>query len=310
MPMLAGIVYTFMVGLLCEAFSAKLDNKKVNCPKAWGSYDRPICLPKDYQNDVSPFKNDTLNVTIVTIFENIIEVDDADATITFSMEFCISWADPRVKLNLNSSTWNQDDIKWLGLNTKWLDYVWKPDIDVVNIVRFKVKKIFDNQASLDFYEDGTFWYRVSVDVTLNCPLFDYQAYPLDEQVCKLFIGSYGYDQTKAMYKGHFSYHKGKQRPLQYKVKELQLLSFNDGLLNYDEYSHMQNGSFDFEVVTYSHFAVRLVLARLLQPHLMCTYLPSFLIVVCSWLGFLIDPDSVPGRIALSVTLLLVLINMR
>jgi hypothetical protein len=39
------------------------------------------------------------------------------------------------------------------------------------------------------------------------------------------------------------------------------------------------------------------------------FIPSGLFVVVSWVSFVIPPDSVPGRIALLITTLLVLINI-
>ena len=39
------------------------------------------------------------------------------------------------------------------------------------------------------------------------------------------------------------------------------------------------------------------------------YLPSTLFVITSWVSFLIPPEVVPGRMALLVTLFLVLINI-
>ena len=43
--------------------------------------------------------------------------------------------------------------------------------------------------------------------------------------------------------------------------------------------------------------------------LLQVYLPSFMFVVTSWVSFLIKPEVVPGRMALLVTLFLVLINI-
>ena len=39
------------------------------------------------------------------------------------------------------------------------------------------------------------------------------------------------------------------------------------------------------------------------------FVPSGLFVVVSWVSFVIPPDSVPGRIALIITTLLVLVNI-
>ena len=306
----------FLSMLLCtvapQTFGKTLgiNRESIQCSDAKIAKDLPFCLPMDYKNDIPPFGINPLNVTIVALFKDIIAVNDDDNNIKFSMEVDMKWVDYRIKSNLNSSSWIEDDIKWVHLNLKWLEYLWKPLIAIQNIVEFKVKKILDNQAFLELFEDNTIWLRAGIDVVLNCPLFDFETYPFDEQVCDLRIGGYDADVTQIIYNGHFSYNKPNQRALQYDVKEVSALPFEDTLFYYQLYYHTKNGGLDFKTLTYSTFAVRITFARLLQPHIICTYLPSFLLVVSSWLGFLIDPDSVPGRVALSVTILLVLMNMR
>ncbi len=46
-----------------------------------------------------------------------------------------------------------------------------------------------------------------------------------------------------------------------------------------------------------------------MSYIITYYLPSGLFVVVSWISFLIPPDIVPGRMALLITLFLVLINI-
>lgn len=55
------------------------------------------------------------------------------------------------------------------------------------------------------------------------------------------------------------------------------------------------------------FQIRLV--RKTMQYLVQVYLPSCMFVVVSWVSFLIKPEVVPGRMALLVTLFLVLINI-
>lgn len=47
----------------------------------------------------------------------------------------------------------------------------------------------------------------------------------------------------------------------------------------------------------------------ISRYLYIYYLPSGLFVVVSWVSFLIPPEVIPGRMALLVTLFLVLINI-
>ena len=62
-------------------------------------------------------------------------------------------------------------------------------------------------------------------------------------------------------------------------------------------------------MTYSFSGVEMKLKRNMQKYLYIYYLPSGLFVVVSWVGFLIPPEVVPGRMAMLITLFLVLINI-
>ena len=53
-----------------------------------------------------------------------------------------------------------------------------------------------------------------------------------------------------------------------------------------------------------------VLERSSTPFLMNTYLPTGLMTIASFIGFLIPVDTVPGRMALLVTIFLMMVNVR
>ena len=60
---------------------------------------------------------------------------------------------------------------------------------------------------------------------------------------------------------------------------------------------------------FSMVGFRIALDRHSQKYFINYYVPSGIFVLASWVSFLIPPDVVPGRMALLITLLLVLINM-
>ena len=60
---------------------------------------------------------------------------------------------------------------------------------------------------------------------------------------------------------------------------------------------------------YSVAGFELTLRRKVSHYIITCYLPSGMFVIVSWISFLIPPEVVPGRMALLVTLLLVLINI-
>ena len=290
----------------CHEFS------EVVCGKNNIAYDLPFCVPEIYNKGTLPSPDEPINITVVVNLVDIINVDDNDYTITFTAEISITWLESRLKLNLNSSKWlkDRDGVKWTDVDLKYLDVFWMPSLDILNVKKFEIHSILETQGFVELYEDKRLWYEIPVDITLHCPLFDFQRYPFDTQACEFYIGSYIYESDTVMFSGKVFYNLANQRKLQYQVKEITALSFEEGLINYTSYYNSLSGKQSNEILTYSHFGVKMAFERKLQQHILCTYLPSFLLVLCSWIGFLINPDKVPGRIALSVTLLLVLINMR
>ena len=62
-------------------------------------------------------------------------------------------------------------------------------------------------------------------------------------------------------------------------------------------------------ITLPMFAWRIQLKRLMLPFVVKEFIPTALLVMVSWISFLITPECVPGRGGLLVTLLLVLTTM-
>ena len=63
------------------------------------------------------------------------------------------------------------------------------------------------------------------------------------------------------------------------------------------------------VLNLSSTGIELLLTRNKLKYIPLYYLPSGLFVVVSWVSFLIPPEIVAGRMALLITLFLVLINI-
>ena len=102
------------------------------------------------------------------------------------------------------------------------------------------------------------------------------------------------------------------------------MKFSNNLLQYDD--SLRNTILDYSVQlselkpedslfiwqdigNYSQTGYEMRLKRNSLKYLVNYYLPSGLFVLVSWVGFLIPPEIVPGRMTLLVTLFLVLINI-
>lgn len=60
---------------------------------------------------------------------------------------------------------------------------------------------------------------------------------------------------------------------------------------------------------YSSAGFKVHLTRFITPIIIKVYIPSSILVVSSWVSFLIPPELVPGRMALLVTVLLMMLNL-
>jgi hypothetical protein len=296
-----GLLHLLLGFEFCECFEPLICSTNL-------SDSNSFCLPLTYRKDMKPDKDSPLEIFVHLDIKDILHINDYDKTITIKLAISISWMEPRLQLLPNSSEWIDEDgdEKWTRLNPLWLQHIWNPEVEIVNMKKFKAAYVLNKFSYLDLYESKTLWYSFPAEMTLECPLFNFENYPLDIQSCELIIRSYQYYDTEVSYRGAIAYKQEKQRPLQYRVKSFKQLGSRRSIFSDKEYWLTKYGNLTSANYNYSCFVSRIKLERSIQRHIVRTYLPTSLFVVSSWIGFLIDSDAIPGRIALSVTLLLVL----
>ena len=278
--------------------------------------DLPFCIGQEYRRDALPHQNDNpINITILANILEILDINDLESTVSISLRLGMSWIDPRLNVNHNSLGWLDDDdddvgVRYTYLNSDWRHKLWIPDIDIINIKRFKTGKVLGGEFTLKLFEDKRLWYEVQVEITISCPLFNFKKYPFDRQVCVLLIGSFRYDIKKTIYMGYLVDNKENQRMLNYNVENVEALSFRSCILSHEHYYFKKEGNIGYTSHAHSYFGIKMEFHRLLQPHLRLTYFPSILLVIISWIGFLFGVSKVVARVGLQVTILLVLIKMR
>ena len=281
------------------------------CGSASFMKELPFCLTDDYKKDIPPSINSSLEIFVDESFETIEEVNDAESTVTLILNLGLAWAEPRMKIIRNASAWQDDDLIWTDLNLEHLEILWKPDIDIRNAKEFRINTLLDKQGSLTLYGNKRMMYYFPLHLKLYCPEFNFEMYPFDSQTCKIVVGSYQHSNKTLEFRGDIVHEDIAAQTIQYHISSIRPLSFESGLIVFQESYYRKNDSWGYENVSYSHFVVEMKFHRKLQSHLISTYFPSLLLVVSSWFGFLVDPVFDPvGRISLSFMLLLVLMNMR
>lgn len=160
--------------------------------------------------------------------------------------------------------------------------------------------------------DGAFELTTSSVANIFCEM-EFHLYPFDTQSCMLRIRTAkDMSQQVKMLAPTFSYDSPEN-------------SFQKMLTTIDQKSdNLHDGKFDLfieplkinwfyassrhENISLSGFTA--VLKRSSAPYLINTYLPTGMLTLASFIGFLIPVEMVPGRMALLVTIFLMLVNIR
>jgi len=254
--------------------------------------DHPFCIPPDYNKDMIPSTDGPLEIFVDIFIFEVSKINDIELTMTFELYFDLMWEENRFVINKTSDKWGQDG-SFMG-STNFVKSLWLPDIQIYKCKQFKKRQIVTDVAGLIVWNDKRLLYTVSTEVVIDCPM-KFSGYPLDHQSCKFLVGSYIHDNTQITFTGRFRHDIENQRAQQYMINCTQLEE-NDTIIFWANRTYSQTG-----------FQVDMVRRR--TPVLLQVYLPSGLFVVVSWISFIVPPEVVPGRMALLVTLFLVLVNI-
>lgn len=231
-----------------------------------------------------------------------LSVHSLDSVNEKSMDYSVSfflrqkWRDPRLCFlaSCNSSAAAGDkadeELKKLELDASIMSQIWQPDTYFTNERTASTHKITVENRMTHLFTDGTVVYSMRLSMTLTCHM-ELSKYPFDQQECPLKISSYGYTKDVVTYDW---------MPRHVIVKEVELPTFE--LVSWEKTKCMDIE--EYEVGNFSCISMAFGLNRSYGYYLAQVYVPTFLVIILSWLNFWLTAEAVPARI--SVGLLTVL----
>ncbi|GIY51416.1 glycine receptor subunit alpha-3 [Caerostris extrusa] len=196
-----------------------------------------------------------------------------------------SWIDPRLEFHqygINDTvTLNGQDI---------IDKIWKPDIFFRNLKSGNFHSMTVPNKLIKLSPNGRILFSMRLTLRLSCHM-SFRLYPLDAQRCWVVLGSYAQttDQVVIQWRD--------ESPITIE-KEIEVPEFH--------VVPQAPGTFcrDIDTGVFSFLNVSFVFLRQNGYHLVQTYLPTFLIVMMSWVSFWVPVEAAPARVTLGVTTLL------
>ena len=261
------------------------------------------CIPLDYNDRNEPWRyKEIIQATFPWTYEfkffifDIQEVDDEKQTVSLSMYFTIAWLEPRIEINETAAAW--DDTTYglpdtIDIAPEVMKYFWNPDLEIYGMEHFASKSILKEMSSLKIRKDRRIEYMARVDIKISCQM-KFDQYPLDKQQCPFRIGSYYSSDDTVNCTETYHFDQERQRSLQYSI-EIDSLP--------EKYR-----SFTYDSKRFAICGVNILLMRTRKQTFYQVYLISILFVIVSWISFIIKPKVVAGRMALLITIFLILIN--
>ena len=146
-------------------------------------------LTTDYNKDIPPITNqsDVIYVTVSLSVVSLNDIDEVSEKFSVSAFFTITWFD-------QSMVWNTGDYGWIYELRINIEYVWIPEIILINPTgKFKSLRADWNQIRYNSTGHAQ-WYPGDL-IKASCTI-DVYYFPFDTQVCDLQMQAYGYDTTE------------------------------------------------------------------------------------------------------------------
>ena len=259
------------------------------------------CLHPNYKRDAAPWiyrhlTNTTKpwNYHFDFYIYDVHKIDERSQTLKISMYCDLTWHEPRLRTNKSANEWRGNDyISTSTLNSK---FFWRPDLDMYGVEKSSRQLLMKDLSGILINKQQKILYSLRLDITLSCQM-DFNRYPFDFQKCPFRVSSYFDDDkiVKCTSKLHLHYLDEFARTLQYTIS-LKEMAPEKRTTAYLGQSYSRCGF----MVLYTRSKTQLFFQ---------VYLTAGMLVIVSWTSFLINPNIVPGRMGLLVTLFLVLVNI-
>ncbi|XP_050067259.1 glycine receptor subunit alpha-4 isoform X1 [Anopheles maculipalpis] len=255
-----------------------------------------VVLPEDYVKEVRPPSQKgspvVVEFSIFVVDINSINVEDMDFRVDMFVHQ--KWVESR--LDLHDDIFEEGDDHVI-LPPEFFDNLWQPDPYFLNSKISEIATLTHKFSSVTLYKNSTVRYACMMHAIIACQM-EFQLYPMDIQICPIYIESFSYHNQKIRLK--WADNGVTINP------ELKLLQYNLGqplqLEETDGYMPEKYGNF-------SRLAVYFRFERQIGHHLIQTFAPSSLVVMLSWFSFWLGLDAIPGRVTLLVTCMLTLVTM-
>ncbi|XP_070554454.1 glycine receptor subunit alphaZ1-like [Ptychodera flava] len=240
-------------------------------------------------NEISTFRpglnGDPVDTEVYILLQSFGEINPLSMEYTVDIDFYVSWMDDRL-------THNTSDLVFQTVES--IKKFWLPDLYFVNEKNGALHTVLSENIALLLKGNGTIVYATRLTLTLSCYM-ELQLFPLDIQHCMLKVRSYAYNVDHV--KLHWT---SRKTPI------------SGGDITVPQFEFTHNDTYETVVGmplgNYSTLTAVFTLERSLGFFIINLFLPSFLLVIISWISFWLHVDATAARASLGITSVLTLVT--
>ncbi|CAJ0939046.1 unnamed protein product, partial [Mesorhabditis belari] len=231
-----------------------------------------------------------VDVDVELLIQRVSQIDEIQSSSTMHILFSQIWHDPALSFEHEEGA---HCLTNLSLSHRMVDSIWLPNVCIVNSKDSKIHNSPTPNIFLAIFPNGTVWMNYRIVVESPCEM-DFATFPMDRVICQTIFESYSFNVGKVRL--HWKRHGD---PVDF-IEKVQLPDF-----------HMT--TFIHEKVTYQYPAgvwdqlnIKMMFRRSYEFYIIQVYLPTYCMVLISWISFWLDRRSLPARVTLGVSSMMAL----
>ncbi|VDO41598.1 unnamed protein product [Haemonchus placei] len=246
-------------------------------------------LLSKYDRNLVP-KMKGVDVDVELLIQRVSEISEIQSASTMHILFSQIWHDPGLSFEHEEGA---QCLTNLSLSHRMVDNIWLPNVCIVNSKGSVIHKSPTPNIFLAIFPNGTVWMNYRIVVESPCEM-DFSFFPMDRVMCTTIFESYSFNVGKVRL--HW---KRQGQPVEF-IDEVKLPDFHMTTFIHEK------ATFQYPAGVWDQLNIKLFFRRSYGFYILQIYLPTYCMVLISWISFWLDRKSLPARVTLGVSSLMAL----
>ncbi|CAJ0581882.1 unnamed protein product, partial [Mesorhabditis spiculigera] len=232
-----------------------------------------------------------VDVDVELLVQKVSEINEIQSSSTMHILFSQIWHDPGLSFEHEEGA---HCLMNLSLSHRMVESIWLPNVCIVNSKGSKVHNSPTPNIFLAIFPNGTVWMNYRIVVESPCEM-DFTTFPMDRVVCQTIFESYSFNVGKVRL--HW---KRMGDPVGFMEEEVRLPDF------YMAASNHRKATYQYPAGVWDQLNITMIFRRSYGFYILQIYLPTYCMVLISWISFWLDRRSLPARVTLGVSSMMAL----